>query len=343
MKNLCIASAAALLFAGPAAGQHAGPYKVVKTTRVGGPGGYDYLVADSDTRRLYIPRSNERPRITVFNLDSLAPAGEIPGTNAHGVAIDPTAHHGFSSSKPVVMWDTQTLKTIKTIDVQGSPDAIMFDPFNERVYVLSHTAPHATIIDARTGSVVGTMDLGGEPEQAVSDGAGHLYVDIEDANQVAVVDTKSMHVTRRYDLSSKAKTPAGLAFDVKNHVLFVACRNPAMMVILNSETGQILTTLPIGAGADGAAFNPATMEVFSSQGDGTLTVVKENSPTSFAVEQTVQTMDGARTLTLDPATNRVLLVSGTFGPRPPAAPTTGAGSRGPMLPDSFTIITVGKQ
>jgi DNA-binding beta-propeller fold protein YncE len=320
-----------------------GPYSVSKTAKVGGDGGFDYVYADSDGRRLYIPRSGPTPRVTVFDLDTLAPAGEIANTNARGAAVDPKSGHGFASSKPVVMWDTKTLKTIKTIDVQGGPDGILFDPFNERVWVFSHNMPHATVIDAKEGVVVGTLDLGGAPEQAVTDGNGHMYVDIEDENNIAVVDTKAMKVTAHYDISEAAKVPAGLAFDVKNHILFAACRNPQTMVILNADTGKIITTLPIGMGVDGARFNPATMEAFSSQGDGTLTVIKENSPTSFAVEQTVQTLPGAKTLTLDTKTNQVLLIAAEYGPAPTPPPAGGRGGRGQMLPDSFSIIVVGKK
>ena len=317
------------------------PYKVIKTAKVGGDGGFDYVYADVAGRRLYIPRTGTTPRVTVFNLDTLKPIGEIPNANARGVAIDPKSNHGFCSSKPVVMWDTKTLATIKTIDVQGNPDGILFDPFNERIYVFSHTAPNATVINAKDGSVVSTIDLGGAPEQAVTDGKGHLYVDIEDKDNVAVVDAKTLKVTAHYGLSGKGGGPAGLAFDVKHHILFAACHDPATMVVLNAKDGKIITSLPIGTGVDGAVFNPATMEAFSSQGDGTLTVVKEKSPASFSVAQNVQTQRSAKTLTLDPKTNQIYLIAAEFTP-PPTPPPAGRRGRGQMVPDSFAIIVVGK-
>jgi DNA-binding beta-propeller fold protein YncE len=279
--------------------------------------------------------------VTVFNLDTLGPVGEIPNANARGVAVDPKSNHGFCSSKPVVMWDTKTLATIKTIDVQGNPDGILFDPFNERVYVFSHSAPNATVINAKDGSVVGTIDLGGAPEQAVTDGKGHLYVDIEDKDNVAVVDAKTLKVTAHYGLSGKGGGPAGLAFDVKNHILFAACHDPATMVVLNANDGKIIATLPIGSGVDGAIFNPATKEAFSSQGDGTLTVVQEKNPTSFVVTQNVQTQMSAKTLTLDSKTNQIYLIAAEFTP-PPTPPPAGRRGRGQMVPDSFAIIVVGK-
>jgi len=260
-----------------------GPYKIVKKEKAGGAGGFDYIYADSAGRRLYIPRTGPTPRVTVFNLDTLEPVGEIPNTNARGAAVSAKSGHGFASSKPVAMWDTKTMQLIKTIDVQGGPDGILYDPFNDRVWVFSHSAPNATVIEAKDGSVAGTMDLGGAPEQAVTDGKGHIYVDLEDKDKVAAVDAKAMKVTATYDLAPKGGTPAGLAFDVKNGILFAACRKPAVMVMLKASDGTVLDAQPIGDGTDGALFNPATMEAFSSNRGGTLTVIKEKSPTSFDV------------------------------------------------------------
>jgi DNA-binding beta-propeller fold protein YncE len=345
MRSLCFAGVAlvigltggSLVFA-----QADGPYKILRTAKVGGTGGFDYVYADAAGRRLYIPRTGQGARITVFNLDTLEPVGEIPNVNARGAAVDPKSGHGFSSSRPIAMWDTKTLAVIKTIEVQGNPDGITFDPFNDRIWVFSHSAPNATVIDAKEGAIVGTVDLGGAPEQAVSDGNGRLYVDIEDKDTVAVVDAKKLEVTGRYDLSEKAKTPAGLAFDVKNHVLFAACRNPATMVVLDSNTGKIITSLPIGTGVDGASFNPATMEAFSSQGDGTLTVIKETSAKGFEVEQTLKTMPSGKTLTLDARTNHILVIATEYGPPATPPPAGGRGGRGQMIPDSFSILMIGR-
>ena len=322
----------------------AGPYKILKTAKVGGDGGFDYVFADAAGRRLYVPRSGPTARITVFDLDTLEPAGEIPMVNGHGAVVDPKTNHGFVTSKPVVMFDSKTLEVIKKIDVQGNPDGIFFDAFNERVYDLSHEAPHATVIDAKDGSIVGTIDLGGAPEQATSDGKGHLYVDIEDKDSIAVVDAKTLTVTAHYSVAGKGGTCAGLAMDAKNRVLFATCRNPKVMVILNADDGNIITTLPIGTGTDGAVFNPNTMEAFSSHADGTLTVVKENSPTSFVVEQNLETMPSAKTLSLDSKTNRVMLIAAMFDPPPANAPplSNGRVARGPMVAGSFSILSVGK-
>lgn len=359
MRRSCSLFAAIAWCAAAAFAQStAGPYKVVKTAKVGGAGGFDYIYADADGRKLYIPRTGNPSRVTVFNLDTLEPAGEIPNISAHGVAVSAKSGHGFATSRPVAMWDTRTMMPIKTIDVQGGPDGILYDSFNDRVYILSHSAPNATVINAADGAVLGTIDLGGAPEQAATDGKGHIYVDIEDKGNVAVVDSKTMQVLNHYDLMGKGGTCAGLAIDVKNNILFAACRNPQTMVILSAADGKILDTLPIGPATDGAVFNPNTMEAFASHSDGTMTVIKENSPSSFAVEQTVKTMVGARTLTLDAKTNRIFLMSFEYqapaaqpaAPQPAPGDGRGGGrggfgrgaGRGTPVPDSFTIVEVGR-
>ena len=319
-----------------------GPYKVLKTLKVGGTGGYDYVNSDAVNRRLYIARTGPMPRINVYDLDTLEPVGEIASSNAHGAVVDPKSGHGFASSKPILMFDAKTQAHIKTIELQGNPDGMMFDPTDQRVYVLSHIAPHITVIDAKEGTVLGTVDIGGMPEQAVSDGRGHVYIDVEDKDNIAVVDTKALTVTGHYDVAGKGGTCAGLAMDVKNRILFATCRNPANMVILSADDGKIITTLPIGNLSDGASFNPNTMEAFSSQGDGTLTIVKENNPASFEVEQTLQTMSGARTSTLDTKTGHIILIGAEFGPPTPPAQPGGRPGRGQIVPDSFSILLVSK-
>ncbi|MGO8705709.1 MAG: YncE family protein [Candidatus Brocadiia bacterium] len=305
------------------------PYKIVNSTQVMGTGGIDYVYADNDNRKLYVARGNQ---VLVFDEDTLKSAGAIPNTRARGEAVDPVSNHGFSSSSPVAMWDAKTLKPIKTIEVQGGPDGILFEPLTERIYVLSHRAPNVTVIDGKEGTVAGTIDLGGAPEQAQSDGEGHMYIDLEDKNQIAVVDVKTLKVTAHWGLAGKGGGPGGLGLDAKNHILFAMCHEPATCVVMSAVDGKVLTTLPIGEGTDGGGFNPATMEAFSSQGDGTLTIIKENSPTSFEVEQNVQTKPRAKTCTLDTKNNRIILIAveraAPAAGAPAAASTTGANARG---------------
>ena len=332
MRRNCLIAVGAAVLALAAA-----PYKVSQKVMVGGAGGFDYVYADNSERKLYVPRTGAEGRVMVYDLDDFRQVGEIPGAKGvHGAAVSDKTHHGFASSNPVLMWDTKTLKTIKTIDVQGSPDGIMHDQFQDKIYVFSHRAPNVTVINAENGDVAGTIDLGGAPEQAASDGKGHIYIDLEDKDAIAVVDAKEMKKTGQYDLTGKGGGCAGLAMDVKNRILFASCRNPQNMVILKAEDGTVLTTLPIGAGVDGTVFNPKTMEAFSSQRDGTLTVVKEKSPTIFEVEETVDTMPSAKTLTLDEKKDRIVLIGAEY-----AAPPAGGG-RAQMKPDSFTILAVSR-
>ena len=348
MRNFTLCLATALSLVGISALAQTSPapvegaYKILKTAKVGGEGGFDYVYADAAGRKLYIARSGPAPRVAAFNLDSLESAGEIAKTNARGAAVDAKSHHGFSSSKPVAMWDTNTMTLIKTIDVEGRPDGILADSFNHRIYIFSHSAPNATVIDAKDGAVLGTIDLGGAPEQAVTDEKGHIYVDIEDKDTVAVVDAKTMKVTAQYGLNGKGGGNAGLAIDIKNHVLFVACRNPQSMVMLDANDGKYLSDLPIGRGCDGAVFNPKTMECFSSQGDGSLTIIKEGKQNKFSVEQNLKTMTGAKTLTLDTKTGKVLLIAAEFGPPVNPSHEGEPVRRGALIPGSFSIIVVGK-
>ena len=341
-----------------------GPYKVVKSARVGGEGGWDYIYADVTGRRLYIPRRSAsaveatatRPavpaalaRLTVFNMDTLEPVGEIAGVGGNGAAVDPKSGNGFTSSRPVSMFDTKTLKAIKTIDVVGQPDGILFDAFNERVYVFSHPTKDASVIDAKDGTLIGTIDLGGTPEQGVADGKGMLYVVMQDPEgSVTKVDVKTMKAVGHFSLGDKGGCN-GLALDAQNGVLFAACArsgNPLgqqpIMVVLSATDGKILANLPLAGGSDGAVFNPATMEAFSTQGNGTLTVVKETNPTTFEVEQNLQTMNGARTITFDSSTGRVFTMSVERGPAPPPPADGGRPVPPAAVPGSFTIMAIAK-
>lgn len=383
MRLVVLLVASATLFV-PVVRAQDGPYKVLKTARVGGEGGWDYIYADSAARRLYIPRGAVRPtaatetspetaavpaRLTVFDLDTLAPAGELSGVGGQGTAVDPKSGHGFTSDHPQVsMFDTKMLTKLKSIDVgEARADGILFDAFSERVFVFSHPTKNATVIDTRDGTVKGTIDLGGTPEQGVADGKGMLYVVMQDAvGSVTAVDLKSMKAVAHYSLVDMGGCN-GLALDAKNGVLFAACGRPSLapgatasagqpggqspaaasqaaMVVLSAKDGKILAKLPLAGSSDGAAFNPATMEAFSTGGNGTLTVVKEKTPATFEVEQVLNTMNGARTITLDTKTGHLFTMSQERTPAPAdaAAPANGRPRMGPPVPGSFTILMIGK-
>jgi DNA-binding beta-propeller fold protein YncE len=328
------------------------PYKVLDTTQLMGNGGIDYVYADNDGRRVYVPRGGNT---FVFDLDSHKYIGAITNVGGHGVAIDTATHHGISSSSPPSLFDTGTMQKIGSIEVQGRPDGILLEPLTDRVYIFSHESPSMTVIDPKNGSVVGTIDIpDGAMEQAQSDGQGKLYADIENQKKIAVVDVKALKVLTEYDLGDSAGEPGGLGLDAKNHILFAMCANPNVCVVVNADDGKVLATLPIGNGTDGGGFNPATMEAWSSQRDGTLTIIKESSPTSFAVEQTVKTKTGCKTSSLDTKNNQIVLIcterlpqaaSATNAPAPAMATNAPAGQRrggGRGGPGNLDVLWVGR-
>jgi DNA-binding beta-propeller fold protein YncE len=336
---------AALLLALPYPALADGPYRILRTVTVGGDGGFDYITADSDDRRLYIARSGKtNPRLLAFDLDSLKQVGELDSISAHGAVVDPANHHGFASSKPITMFDSTNTSTLKSIAVDGNPDGLALDAPAHRVYVLSHSAPNITAIGTADGAILGTVNLDAAVEETVSDGKGHLYVALENRDAVSVVDVSTMTVTARYPLAGQGGTPAGLALDPRSRVLFVACRDPAVMVMMNANTGAILGTLPIGRQNDGVLFNPATSEVLAATGDGHLTVIKQDGPGHFSIAQTLTTEAGARTIALDQKTGHIFLMTADYGPVPADAPPPPPGriARGPMLPGSFRIIEIGR-
>ena len=316
LKSLTVILLCIGLLAGKVHAQTDTAYKVLDTTRLMGSGGTDYVFADNDGRRVYVPRGTST---LVFDLDSHKYIGAITNISGHGVAVDTKTHHGFSSSPQIGMFDTETMQKIKSIEVQGRPDGILLEPFTDKIYIFSHESPSITVIDPKEGTVVGTIDVGGAMEEARSDGQGKLFVNVEDEKKIAVIDVKAMKVIAKFDLDDNAGDPGGLGLDAKNHILFAMCSRPNVCAIVNADNGKTLATLPIGNGTDGGGFNPNTMEAFSSQRDGTLTIIKENSPTNFVVEQTVQTKSGCRTSSLDTKNNYIILITTE---RPPGMTNT---------------------
>lgn len=370
----------------------AGPYKVLKTAKVGGEGGTDYIFADSVGRRLYITRgaTQARPatdttpavpafekRVTVFDLDTLAPLGEVSGVGGNGAVVCPATGHGFTSDHPApAMFDVKTMKFIKNIDVPvaaaGAPtfsaDGIYCDTSSNRVYIGSHPTKSLMVVDAKDGAVLGNIDLGGTPEQTIGDGKGTIYQVLQERlGSVAVIDAKTMKVKANYPFGENGGCN-GLALDAKNGVLFAACsaigplaprgtgaqpapppptadpnaKPPQTFVILSAKDGKILARLPLAGGSDGAAFNPATMEAFSTHSNGTMTIVKEKNKTTFEVEQTLQTMNGARTVAFDAKTGHLFVMAAERGPAPPPPAGGGRGGQAPVIPGSFTILMIGR-
>ncbi len=304
------------------------PYKILTTTQIPAAGGIDYVTADSDNRRLYVACGNA---VSIFDLDTYKLAGTLPKASGHGVAIDPHSHTGLVAGNPATFFNTKTLEVIKTIPAPGA-DGYIFDAPTRHFFILSHKAPNLLVVDSKDGSIVGTVKAIGPDganaavEQGATDGAGNLYFAVANARHIAVVDAKTLKVTNHFDLGDKGNQPAGLAIDVKNRILFAMCRGgkggTPMCVILSAVDGKIITTLPLAGSSDGAVFNPRTMEAFSSHGNGTLSVIKENSPTEFVLAENMKTKAGGKTCTLDTKTDRVIVI--TREPAPGASGPKGA-------------------
>jgi DNA-binding beta-propeller fold protein YncE len=327
----------ALLALVSAAGAGSPPhYKVTKTIVLGGEGFWDYLTYDPASHRLFITRGTH---VMVVD-ESGKPAGDIPDTSGvHGVALD-QGGHGFTSNgreATSTMFDLKTLKVLDKVKTDEGPDAIVYDPASGRVFTMNGRASTATAIDAKDGKVAGSIPLGGRPEFAVADGKGHLFANIEDKSELVMIDTRKLEVKSRWSLAP-CEEPSGLAIDVEHHRLFSGCRNK-MMAVVDAESGKVVATVPIGQGVDANRFDPATQLAFSSNGDGTLTVVHEESPDKYTVVENVETARGARTMELDPATHTIYLVTADFGP-PPAATAENPRPRPTMVPGSFKLLVV---
>jgi DNA-binding beta-propeller fold protein YncE len=307
---------------------------------VGGDGRWDYLTVDPDAHRLYVARSTH---VMVLCTDDGTMIGDIPGTEGvHGVALAPDLGRGFTSNgraNTSTIFDLKTLNVLGTVKTGENPDPILFDPFTKRIFTFNGRSKDATAFEAADGKVVGTVELGGKPEAGVSDGQGQIFVNIEDTSEIVRLDPRELKVTARWPLAPGAE-PSGLALDAKNRRLFSVCDNEKM-VVLDADSGAVIATLPIGAEVDGAAFDPQTGCAFSSNGDGTLTVVHEDDPAHFTVVQTAPTQRGARTLTLDPKTNKLYLPTAQFEATP-GSPTLTGRARQRIVPNSFTILVVGR-
>jgi YVTN family beta-propeller protein len=323
--------------AAPAAPPSYHPYHLLQKVILGGEGGWDYLTVDPDARRLYISRGTH---VMVVNADTYKVVGDIPNTNGvHGIAFAPKLGRGFTSNgrdNTVTVFDLKMLKTIGSAPTGDRPDAILYDPASNRVFTFNGGSNDATAIDAATGKAAGTIPLGGRPEFAAADGKGMVYDNIEDKGEVVAIDAKTLTVKKRWPLAP-LESPSGLAIDAKNRRLFAVCDGQKMAVI-NADTGKVVATPAIGSGPDAAGFDPGTGLAFSSNGqDGTLTVVREDSPASYRVAQVVPTQAGARTMALDPKTHRVFLVTAMPGPATPGAPPW----RRSYVPGTFTLLVVG--
>jgi DNA-binding beta-propeller fold protein YncE len=306
---------------------------------LGGEGGWDYLTVDTARHRVFVTRSD---RVMVVDQSSGRLLGEIPGLHrGHGVALAYPANRAFVTSgadSTVTMFDLATLRVLGRTAVDVDDDAVLYDPASKRVFTFNGDAATASALDASSGQRVGTIPLGGKPEAGVTAGDGTLFVNIEDKAEIVEIDSRALSVRRRWSIAP-CQDPTGLAIDVAHHRLFSACRNQ-LMAISDASVGRLLTTLPIGRGTDGAAFDAATSDAFSTNGEGTVTVIHEDSPDLFRVADTVKTMPGARTIALDPTTHRVYTASARLGPAPAEATPENPRRRPPVIPGTFTVLVI---
>ena len=335
MKKLCLVFGICWAVSSGCFGKDA--YRFLSEVAIGGEGGWDILTIDPTANRLYLSHAT---KVVVIDLGKSAVIGEIgnmPGVHAF-VAV-PELQRGFSSNgkedKSSVV-DLKTLQTTSRIDTGPNPDAIVYEPKRHEVYVFNHTGNSCTVIDPKSASVITTIQLGGSPEfAAVDKAAGRIYCNIEDKSEVAVIDTSTHEVIARWPLAP-GEEPSGIALDAGHHRLFAGCHNQ-MMVMLDSETGKVITNVPIGSGVDGCEFDDTAQLAFASCGDGTTTIAKEESPDKLTLVQVLKTERGARTMALDRTTHRIYLPTAQFAPAPSSSPGASP-ARPSIVPNTLKLL-----
>jgi YVTN family beta-propeller protein len=317
-----------------------GPYKVQKTWKIGGDGGWDYLVVDSAAKRLYITRGTH---VQVVDIESGSVSGDITGfKGVHGVAFDSTGKYGYitdGGSNNVAVFELSVNKVTQTIPAGTNPDGIVFEPKTERIFAFNGRSNNATVIDTHTNKVVETIALPGKPEFPRADGKGTVFVNIEDTSQIARIDAATAKVTALWSIAP-CEEPSGMAIDIAHNRLFSVCGNKQMAVV-DAASGKVVASPAIGNGPDAAAFDAGHAVAFSSNGEGTLTILSQKSANEYSLLQTLPTKQGARTMALDPTTGTVYTVTADFGPRP-AATTENPRPRPQILPDSFVVLVIGR-
>jgi len=344
MKNLLLAATLTLPLGGMALAQTAPakmPYRLLHTIAVGGEGGWDYLSVDPAGQRLYLSHSTQ---VEVVDLATRKVIGTIPNTpGVHGIEVVPSANRGYITcgrSNTCIVFDLKTLKPIGApIPTGPKPDALLYDAFSNRVFLFSNNGGKSTVLNATTGAVEGTAELAGDIEAPATDGKGHIFANVEDKSEVIEFDAKTLAVHLRHKVAP-GEEPTGLGYDPQANRLFSACPNEKL-VVTDSKTGKQITVLPIGAGADGAVFDPATQNIVTSNGSGTFTVIHQDSPTKYTVVANVPTAKGARTIALDPKTHHLFTCTADYGPAP-AATTQNPHPRPSIVPGTFRVLEYGQ-
>jgi YVTN family beta-propeller protein len=315
-------------------------YKVQDKWKIGGEGSWDYLTVDSSAHRLYVTHG---PRVEILDSATGKSIGAITGLKGtHGVALDDAGKYGYISDgggNAVVVFDRNTLQKVTSIPAGTNPDGIAFEPVTKTVWAFNGRSKDVTVIDAATQKVVATVSLPGKPEFPVADGKGVIFDNIEDKNEIVRLDAKNPKVTATWSVAP-CDSPSGLAIDREGRRLFAVCDGKKMAVV-DANTGKLIATPAIGDGPDATAYDPRTRLAYSSNGDGTLTVIDAGN-SSYRVLQNLATQQGARTMALDSATGKVYVVTAQFGPRP-AATESNPRPRPSIVPDSFTVIVADRE
>lgn len=314
-------------------------YSIVNKIHVPGDGGWDYLSVDETTGRLFVSHGTV---VQVVDLKTGQVAGTINDTpGVHGIAIAQDLNKAFISvgrNASVKVIDLKTLAVIADVKITGeNPDAIMYDQFSKKVFVFNGRTSNATVLDAATNDVVGTIALEGKPEFPASDGNGTVYVNIEDKSLISVIDVKTLKVLKSWPIAP-GEEASGLALDNETHRLFAVCSNK-LMIVVDAADGHIVANLPIGEGCDGVKFDPGLKRAYSSNGEGTMTVVQEVDKDSFKVLENITTLAGARTLAIDTRTHHIYTPTADFNPAPAATADNPRPRRTPK-PDSFNILDI---
>jgi hypothetical protein len=322
-------------------GMYAQSYKKTGSISIGGTGGWDYLAADAHTRKLYVSHGTE---VDVVDLDSGKPVGKIQGFGGvHGIVFANNLGKGFISdgrNNEVAIFNLKTMAVEQKVKAGTNPDGMVYDPYSERVFAFNGRSKNATAINAKDSSVAGTIPLDGKPEFPVSDGKGNVYANIEDKSEIVKIDPKTLKVEGTWSLSP-CESPSGLAINGDGTRLFAVCDNK-MMAVVDTKSGKVVATPAVGDGPDAAGYDPHAKLAFSSNGDGTLTVVQDKGGDDYAVLENVTTEKGSRTMTIDEKTGKIYLSAAKFGPAP-AATAANSHPRPAILPGSFKVLIVAKQ
>lgn len=339
MKNTLLLLATIVFTINAGAQTSTAQYKVTKKINVPGDGSWDFCTVDESNQHLFLSHGTV---VDVVDLKTDKTIATIPDTKGvHGIAIANNLNKGFISNgrdTSITVFDLKTFAAIEKVKIKGiSPDAIVYDDFSRKVFCFNARSNDATVLDAGTNKIIETIKFEGNPEVAVTDGKGSVYVNIEDKSTIVVIDATSLKIKNVWSLAP-GEEPTGLALDNKTHRLFSGCANK-LMIVMNAENGKTITTLPIGEGCDGVAFDPATKCAFSTNGEGTMTVVKEENENTFKVIETVVTQKGAKTIALNGSTHQVYTPAAEYGERP--EPTTENPKPRPKIkPNTFSVLVI---